>query len=393
MSGLSSHIPIFAKNRRHEFTGIDSETGMNRRVTIVVVVGTLAISLSKALYSQHPSAEGKIAESGTIVLAAAPQAPSAEAWSAVERRLDSIDQTLRSSNVEFRLAGMEKAIGELKRSSLLGTLLPAIIAAVAAVLGLLIGGLLQDRLQRARLVQEEKIANAKAEHEKGLAEARAKQDRELAEKQSKLQIGNAVVEWQLKQLSLLYGPVRALLGQSFGLYRQMNIVLERADSDRFRFVNDPHARGQNAEQGQVFQIRRSSQDWERFRTVMHIDEVYGRGYGVETYFDEVVSIGARIVKIIEQNAGYARPEEEQLMNVFAQYLAHFAVLNHLHGLAKAALERPRSKSHDAATEADSLTQLKVDVSAVFPTELHDLINAGFKAITKDIEQWREKAVA
>ncbi len=142
-----------------------------------------------------------------------------------------------------------------------------------------------------------------------------------------------------------------------------------------------------------FQVIITGRFWVIAEAVMHIDQVYGRGYGVETYFDEIVSIGGRIVKIIEQNAGYARPEEEQLMNVFAKYLAHFAVLNHLHGLAKAALVRSGSESNSSATEAGSLEPMKVDVSAVFPTELHDLINAGFKAITKDIEQWREKAVA
>jgi hypothetical protein len=365
---------------------------VNRRIQIVAVAA-LATSFSVLAYTQSSSAAPKEAASGETAGPSPPQPPSLEAWSAVERRLDSIDQALRGSDVESRLAGMEKAISDLKRSSILSTLLPAIIAAVAAVGGVFVGGFVQDRLQRARLRQEERIANSKADHEKNLAEAKAKQDRELAEKQSKLQIGNAVVEWQLKQLYLLYGPVRALLGQSFGLYRQMNKVLEHADSERFRFLSVQSARGQNAEYGEEFQIRTRSQDWERFRTVMHIDQVYGRGYGVETYFDEIVSIGARIVKIIERNAGYARPEEEQLMNVFAKYLAHFAVLKHLHGLAKAGLVRSRSQSNSSTIETDPLDQLKVDVSAVFPTELHDLVNAGFKAITKDIEQWREKAVS
>jgi hypothetical protein len=127
--------------------------------------------------------------------------------------------------------------------------------------------------------------------------------------------------------------------------------------------------------------------------VMHIEQVYGLGFGVETYFDEIVSIGARIVTIIEQNAGYARPEEVQLMNVFARYLAHFAVLKHLHGIARAALANARSQSFSSTNETDTIENLKVDVSAVFPVELHDLINQGFNAITKDIEQWRAKALA
>jgi hypothetical protein len=362
---------------------------MPGRIKLAAVAATLVVSLSTCLHAQHSSVATKKPTSGKT----APQSPPTEAWHAIEQRLDSIEQTLKKPNVESRLAEIEQAIRDLKRSSTLSTLLPAIIAALAAVGGLFIGGFVNDRLQRARLAQEEKVANAKADHESVLAEAKAKQERELAERQAKLQIGNAVVEWQLKQLYLLYGPVRALLGQSFGLYRQMNKVLESADSSRFRFIKVPDARGQNAEYGEEFQIRTSSQKWERFRTVMHIDQVYGQGYGVETYFDEIVSIGARIVTIIEQNAGYARPEEEQLMNVFAKYLAHFAVLKHLQGVAKAALAKARLRSTGSMTEEDSIEQLKVDVSAVFPVELHDLINEGFKAITKDIEQWREKAIA
>lgn len=86
---------------------------------------------------------------------------------------------------------------------------------------MLLGGILNERLQRRRLVQEIHLANSKADQEKQLAADKARQEREFSEKQSQLQIGHAVVEWELKQLSLLYGPVRALLGQSFGLYRQM----------------------------------------------------------------------------------------------------------------------------------------------------------------------------
>ncbi len=317
----------------------------------------------------------------------------ADACDAVLRRLDSLSQAPPNSEVDSRLTEIEHAIKDLKRSSMMSTLLPAGIAALAAIVGVFIGGLVNDRLQRARLVQEERVAGAKADLETRLAEARAKQERELAEKQAKLQIGNAVVEWQLKQLYLLYGPVRALLGQSFGLYRQMNAVLGNADSNRFRFIKVTNARGQNAEHGEEFQIRTPPQDWERFRTVMHIDQVYGLGFGVETYFDEIVSIGGRIVTIIEQNAGYARPDEEQLMTVFAKYLAHFAVLKHLQGLAKARLETARSQVKDSEKPLDSEGQLRVDVSAVFPVELHELIDQGFKAITKDIEQWRGRALA
>ena len=300
--------------------------------------------------------------------------------------------SLEIKDVNLRLTNIDNAILDLKHSTLWTTLNPAIIAALSGLLGVLIGGIINNRMQRSRLSQEAAIANDAAERERSLAEAQGVRERDLAQKQAKLQIGSAVVEWELKQLHLLYGPVRALLGQSFGLYRQMNKVLEQTDKKRFRFVKSSQPSGHTSEDGDEFQIFTPSQQWERFRTVMHIDLVYGKGYGVETYFDEIVSIGGRVVEIIEQNAGYARPEEAELMNVFAKYLAHFAVLKHLHDNAKRALYAAHQEvqSGDVATPDESL---KVDLSAVFPVELHTLIAAGFDAIARDIGHWRTNALA
>ena len=53
---------------------------------------------------------------------------------------------------------------------------------------------------------------------------------------SEAKVANTYVEWQLKQLSELYGPIRALLGQSNVLYRQMNRALVFADINRVRLV-------------------------------------------------------------------------------------------------------------------------------------------------------------
>lgn len=317
----------------------------------------------------------------TPLNAASKSDPSVQSLAGVERRLASIEKELSNSDVSSRLGVIESEIKALKHSSLLTTTLPSVIAAVAALLGIAVGGFVQNHLQQARLDREEKAADLKAA-----------QDRLLAEKQAKLQIGNAVVDWQLKQLSLLYGPLRALLGQSVGLYRQMNKLLVQAAPSRFRLLKVENTQEQNGEYGEEFQIQ-TAMGWERFRTVMHIDEVYGQNYGVETYFDEIVAIGARTVRIIEQNAGYARPEEKELMDVFAKYLAHFAVLEHLHGLARKRLEYFLHQTSEIADQGSGLAPMKVDVSAVFPNELHGLMTAGFSALTEDIEQWRQKALA
>ena len=321
-----------------------------------LVFSLLVISLSPYLaHTQTPPQKGiRVADAKTVSRhAAEPLPPSPEQLAAIEKHLSTIetDQKASSSDIQEHLNRVEKEIADLKRSSLVAALLPALIAGLAGLGGVFLGGLINHRLQT-----------------------------KLAEKQATLQIGNAVVEWQLKQLSLLYGPVRALLGQSFGLYRQMNKVLEAADSKHFRL-----AQVGGSLDGQQFQIQISPGNWERFRTVIHISQVYGKGLGVETYFDDIVSIGKRIVTIIEQHAGYARPQEKDLMTVFARYLAHFAVLNHLHAEAKRSLLQTRADTGEPP--------MKVDLSAVFPEELHDLINNGFQAISRDIEEWRGKAGA
>jgi hypothetical protein len=297
---------------------------------------------------------------------------SVDQWAEVDKRLAEIEQTLSRSSVETRLAAIEDKIADLKHSSLLSTMLPSIIAALAGLLGVLIGGISNERLQRGRLRQEEAAATAKAQ-----------QERELSQKQAKLQIGNAVVEWQLKQLSLLYGPLRALLGQSFGLYREMNNVL-LTHADHFRLASPADATDPDKK---VFQIKTSSGEWRRYRTVIDISQVYGQGFGVEAYFDEIVSIGARIMSIIEQHAGYARPEQKNLMEMFAKYLAHFAVLKSVHEEAKGKLS-PKSEGEGKRTAG-----FVVNLSAAFPEDIHKLIDEGFVAITGEIEQWRQKAVA
>ena len=86
-----------------------------------------------------------------------------------------------------------------------------------------------------------------------IAEVKAKQDRDLSEQHAKLQIGQAVVEWELKQSSLLYGPMRALLRQSVTMYRQMNQALVSRNGNRFRLSDtERHPDGWG-----VFQIQTS----------------------------------------------------------------------------------------------------------------------------------------
>lgn len=293
---------------------------MRRTAAILVLV--LAVVL---LSSPEQSKSAPAAPSQRKVLPQS-QAPPAKEWGEISAHLAVIDSTVA------RLARPAKSNPWL-------LVMPAIIGLVGVVLG----GVLNLFTQH--------IAAA----------ARAKSE-----------LGSAAVQWQLKQLAELYGPLHALLRQSHTLYRDMNQVLEKRESGRFKTL--PAAPGDPVYlDNKVFKIK-VGDDWVTFRTIMHLQEVYGKGYGVEPYFDEIVSIGEQIVKVIHDKAGYARPEELELSEVFGKYLAHYSVLTKLH----AALKDP-SKT------------IPVDQWAVFPNEIHGLVAKGFNAISDDLMEWRARA--
>ena len=188
---------------------------------------------------------------------------------------------------------------------------------------------------------------------------------------SEAKVANTYVEWQLKQLSELYGPIRALLGQSNALYRQMNKALVAADSNRFRLVE-----GEDFD-CQVFQIKLCD-EWTRFRTVKHLAEVYNKKYGVEPYFDDVVEVGSRMAEVIREKAGFARSEDDVLVRVMGKYLAHFLVLKRLH-------ERAMDGKQPHFNAADD--------QATFPNEIEKLVDDGFKTINRQVMEWRKLKTA
>ena len=198
-----------------------------------------------------------------------------------------------------------------------------------------------------------------------------KHQRDLNKDLSKTQISSSFVEWQLKQLSELYGPLRALLGESNAMYRQMNDALVRADRYRFRYFEAKDLDFDDKE----FQIKLGN-DWVRFRTVMHIEEVYGKDYGIEPYFDDVTSIGGQIVDLIKEKAGYARSDQDDLVGVMGKYLAHHSVLRRIH---------ERVKNGGGACGAE-----KVDDSAAFPILLPKLVNEGFVKLNKALSDWQSQ---
>lgn len=192
----------------------------------------------------------------------------------------------------------------------------------------------------------------------------------MSARDSQNEVANAYVDWQLKQLSELYGPLRALLGQSNEIYRQMNRALISADSSRFQLVD-----GDDFD-GKEFQIR-IDENWTRFRTVQHLADVYNRDYGVEPYFDDVVAVGERMANVIREKAGYARSEDADLLAYLGKYLGHFFVLKRLH-------ERAKSRQDIVLNEADR--------AATFPNKIQSLVSDGFADINKQVMEWRKPMV-
>lgn len=190
--------------------------------------------------------------------------------------------------------------------------------------------------------------------------------RKISRADSESKVANSYVEWQLRQLSELYGPVRALLSQSNVLYRQMNKALVSSDERRFRLV--PGNDFDNLE----FQLK-VGEDWVRFRTVKHIAEVYNKGYGIESYFDDVINVGGRLAQVIQEKAGFAREDDIELVHVMGEYLAHYQVVSRLLGRAKA---------------GEEIHLNSADEQAVFPNQIQELVDNGFRLINKQVMDWR-----
>lgn len=273
--------------------------------------------------------------------------PTAQEWKLVNGRLDEID----------------KGIAKLSEKSAATTIWLAILPLLGTIVGAMIAVI---------------IASRNLEFQGKLAKDKAQLDSELARQKAGLDIGNSFAQWQLKQLSDLYGPLHALFCQSVGLYRHMNVVLVKKAPEKFRLQQA--TTGEGIDDGQVFEICVDG-CWERFRTVLHIDEVYGRRYGIEEYFDEIVKIGGHITKVISEKAGYSRPGSSKLLAVFGRYLAHYSVLERLHCQVKTKL----------STGGSSLdNEIVVDGRAAFPQEIHRLVEQDFMAINQELSEWRAK---
>lgn len=199
-------------------------------------------------------------------------------------------------------------------------------------------------------------------------------------RQTKFEINKSLMDWKVKQLSELYGPLYALLHQSNAIYRQMNILLSKTDSSVFRLIEDSEKTDFDKKIFEIFE----NNEWVIFRTITHINKVYGKGYGIESYFDELLEIGNRMVNIVENKAGYIREDQSELADVFGKYLAHYTVLCQLHRQMKNSLE---AKNETIAAQKSAMP---VDHTAAFPREIQGLVQMGYRKLNRELNSWGEK---
>lgn len=195
--------------------------------------------------------------------------------------------------------------------------------------------------------------------------------------QTRFQINKSLVDWKLQQISELYGPLYALLRQSNSVYRQMNKALSEHDKKRFRLKSDNNAIDFDDAR---FEINIDG-EWKVFRSATHLKFVYCKDFGVDQYFDEIISIGEKIVNVIQEKAGFVRADQAELADVFGSYLAHFVLLRQIYSNLK-----------DSILETRSLPQEKtsIDDSAAFPCEIQGLIKAGFERLNRELKKWDDQ---
>jgi hypothetical protein len=303
--------------------------------------------------------------------------------------------------VQTSVAEVSKAVKDLSSKG------PDLTAPLFALFGVLAGGFINFWATR-------KIAQSKERTDIQLADNRQAADLAIATARQKLDVAKSIIDWQLRQLAELYGPLRTMFAQSNAIYRTMNRVLEDAKPEKFKLAEREqlgqgelsHLKVEDAdEDGLLFLVRLQPQTrWERFRTVMYIDEVYGQGYQVELYFSRIVDISVDIVKTISEKAGLAlgdeasevggvggRDDQVKLKNTlrhkFGEYLAHAAVLKAVH-------ENRRSrylKSIGETQEEPPALVLKVHKSAAFPNEIQQLVGRAYMQLQASVSSWADRA--
>ena len=266
-----------------------------------------------------------------------------------------------------------------------------------------------------------------------IAKEKTAEDRKVAEEKAKFDVAKSIVEWKLRQLAELYGPLRTLFAQSNAVYRTMNTVLQSLDSEKFKLLEpsdfekaDFASFKKDADlDGKLFIVRLAREaSWVRFRTVLYIDEVYGKHYEIELYFDKIVAISTSIVEVISTKAGLALSDADEakasgqvatvqgtsgagvrtpksaetLRHKFGQYLAHAAVLQLVHANRRWKFSKKLEAEIDPGKVSERVPEkepfapaLATHESAAFPQHIQRLVSDAHLALQLDIASWANRA--
>lgn len=206
--------------------------------------------------------------------------------------------------------------------------------------------------------------NARLTHETGAQETRIAAERDLAHEKAVLEAARALRDWRTKQLEQLYGPLRALLGHSKGVYDQMcRQLAEREGKSKYQF-----GEAKNSTSEQSFEINIGG-CWKDFRLLDQLPHVYQKGLGVDGLIDVIFDIGSQLVDTIKNHAGLALPEQEDLAKTFSEYLAHYAVLKEL---------------RESVSKGRPIQPYTV---GYYPRTMNKLVDEGFAKVISDIARW------
>jgi hypothetical protein len=347
----------------------DGRTKMNTRAYVLFITAFIGMSIT-TVHGQPKNPAASVADSSAAAASSAGSAATAPSPKPSEAT---------NSAASVDLQQMARDIASISSKLDRKDYMPVLLGLGGSFVGLVLGAFVTFRTQRRLLSHQKELATEAAKSAADIANAKASHDESLASARAKLEIGNSFVQWQLKQLSELYGPLLALFRQSQALYRHMNQALAKSAPHQFRLVAKSDT---DSTDNQEFEICIDGQ-WVRFRTVLHLDHAYGKDHGVEGYFDSITAISERIVKVIQANAGYARPEDDKLVDTFGDYLAHQIVLDQIVSYYKKRGSDPQS----------SKPSLNVDASAAFPAQIQKLVLAGHSAISAQLSGWRAKATS
>lgn len=252
----------------------------------------------------------------------------------LSQRVDATNDNLKSIGVQI--------------STLKQTFLERLYPALFGVLGVLIAGLVNYRLQIRQITHNES---------------------ERKEKFS-FDVRQKIFEYRSKQNNEFYGPLLVLLTQSKEVSKQLHEQLVKFDSKRYKFEDDRSS-------GEV-RLALFIYDESGKRAFRLIEELPYLGRNIKNSLPQVlviIEVGDRMAALIEKSSGLANPKNSDLSSCLGIYLAHLTALKDTY---KQALQKNINGSVRTHT-------------AVFPRNIQDLVKADYEEINSQIEAWESEA--